>query len=630
MLALLLALVLLLPVLAVLQYRWIGALSEGEQVRMQRALHASVMQMHDDLNQQLEQAHATFLIPTETPAKPLSAALTIRYETWLTKVPHPDLLAAVFVVRNDSSDAPTLEAFHLEAKTLTETSWPDSLGAWQAYFTQANTLHPREVILPVDEAALPASPPGIPVPLLEAAGSEDNPPQMQPVDHVLLLFDASVFSREILPALTQQHLAHDGILDYDVLIQRRAEPAEVIYRSAPGVTLQRMETPDLTTNLGQFRWMKVASYANEEVAGRVVTTIQRDSSIVAMVARLLDQGITEDADTFLDPTFIDQDRREIARRISSSATDRPPLRLETARETGEAMHPGGASQAGKIWELRVQHRAGSIEAAVMGMRRRNLAVSFGALLMLGLAAGLLYVSARRARRLAEQQTAFVAGVSHELRTPLAVIRSAAENLADGLVEDPAQARRYGSLIHAEGRRLSDIVEQALALAGAQSQHASLNLRPINIAPLLAQALERCRRDLDEAGVEVTLAIRDDLPPVQADAMALEAAICNLITNAQKYGNGAIQIEALRAVNEHGEEVYITVRDQGAGIPAHEQPYLFEPFYRGEAAQAAQIRGSGLGLSLVKQTVEAHGGHVSVESEAGQGSAFTIHLPASSL
>jgi signal transduction histidine kinase len=119
-----------------------------------------------------------------------------------------------------------------------------------------------------------------------------------------------------------------------------------------------------------------------------------------------------------------------------------------------------------------------------------------------------------------------------------------------------------------------------------------------------------------------MAIADDLPPVPADASALEAAICNLITNAQKYGNGWMRLE----VTKHHSEIQITVRDRGSGIPAHEQPHLFEPFYRGEAAKAAQIRGSGLGLSLVQQTVEAHGGRVSVESMAGEGSAFTIHLP----
>ena len=119
-----------------------------------------------------------------------------------------------------------------------------------------------------------------------------------------------------------------------------------------------------------------------------------------------------------------------------------------------------------------------------------------------------------------------------------------------------------------------------------------------------------------------------MPEVYADARALEAALCNLITNACKYGGpqGRIGLDVRQAANGQAAEIQITVRDRGPGIPTDELPHLFEPFFRGHAARQAQIRGSGLGLSLVKNTIEAHGGRISVESAPGQGSAFTIHLP----
>src|SRR5262249_19880877 len=102
------------------------------------------------------------------------------------------------------------------------------------------------------------------------------------------------------------------------------------------------------------------------------------------------------------------------------------------------------------WQLLVKHRAGSLEAAVMQVRRRNLMLSFGILLLLGVSMFLILLSARRAQRLAKQQMEFVAGVSHELRTPLAVICSAGENLADGVIGDQLQVKRYGELIRSEG------------------------------------------------------------------------------------------------------------------------------------------------------------------------------------
>jgi len=619
-------LALLLPVLAILQHQWIGTLSQGEQVRMRRALHASVMRFSDDLNKILEQAHTTFQLAPSRNAEHLATSLGAQYKTWQATAPYPDLIAVIYLVRSDTINGPRLVRFDAGQNRLTEVAWPDSLATWRTYFSSTNAVQNQIPDAVTSELFLPANPTGVPIPLIAPFDAEDAPPTPQAPDHVLLILDTAVLYHTILPALTQTHFSEDNTLAYDVLIQSRSEPQHLVYRSAPDLTFRTFNTPDLATDIGQFRWMHVMTYATDETVGRYVFIVHRDSSLAAMAVRLINQGLADDQITFLDPTFVDSDRRETLRR---SVTPAPgtPLQLEAALETETGIRAPDTSSTGKVWNLRVQHRAGSIEAAVTSMRRRNLAVSLGILLILGLAGGLFYLSLLRARRLAEQQTAFVAGVSHELRTPLAVIRSAAENLADGLVENPEQARRYGQLIDTEGRRLSEVVEQTLALAGIQGPHATLNLQPVEMAPLLDQALARCHRDLDDT--EVILDVASDLPPVQADAMALEAALCNLITNAHKYGDGWLRLEVQKVMNGQTSEIQITVRDRGAGIPAHEQPHLFEPFYRGAAARAAQIRGSGLGLSLVKQTVEAHGGHVSMKSAAGQGSAFTIHLPVAS-
>jgi signal transduction histidine kinase len=276
------------------------------------------------------------------------------------------------------------------------------------------------------------------------------------------------------------------------------------------------------------------------------------------------------------------------------------------------------------WQLIVKHQAGSLEAAVAVARRRNLVIGSSILGVLGASMGLLLLATRRAQRLAQQQMEFVATVSHELRTPLAVIRSAAENLADGVVENESQVRKYGELVRGEGRRLTDMVEQILEFSGIESGERRLNPMPIAIGPLvrdLANAAASLARD---AGVELEQHLPEDLPPVLGEEGALRRAFQNLLGNAIKYGagGGTIRIDARR----DGSEVLVTVADRGIGIDPAEHERIFDPFYRAAAVVEAQIQGAGLGLSLVKRIVEAHGGTIAVTSSPGAGAAFTVRLP----
>src|SRR5262249_2849361 len=135
------------------------------------------------------------------------------------------------------------------------------------------------------------------------------------------------------------------------------------------------------------------------------------------------------------------------------------------------------------------HRAGSLETAVARARTTNLAIGFGILLLLALSMALTLVAVQRERRLAQQQMDFVSGVSHALRTPLAVICSAGENLADGVVEDPQQSRQYGVLVRNEGRRLAEMVEQVLDFAGIQSGKSRYRFEPLDVEDLITGALE---------------------------------------------------------------------------------------------------------------------------------------------
>ena len=186
------------------------------------------------------------------------------------------------------------------------------------------------------------------------------------------------------------------------------------------------------------------------------------------------------------------------------------------------------------WKVLVQHSAGSLDAAVEHARRRNLVLSFGILGVLMASVALIVVNARRSERLAAQQMDFVATVSHELRTPLAVIRSAAQNLSAGVVHDERQAQRYGDLIEAEGRRLTDMVEQVLEYAGLSGNRRPVMARPIDVSAVVHDVVSTSAGLFDAEGFTVDVDVPADLPPVVADEGAIRRALHNLVTNALKY------------------------------------------------------------------------------------------------
>jgi signal transduction histidine kinase len=280
------------------------------------------------------------------------------------------------------------------------------------------------------------------------------------------------------------------------------------------------------------------------------------------------------------------------------------------------------------WVIEVRPAEGSLDAALARARRGNAALSSGILLLLGFAAVALAVSARRAQETARRQLEFTATVSHELRTPLAAIRSLADNLADGIVRDPGQARLYGAQIAHQGERLTEMVELVLALSAQEAGRQPRSRRRVELAPLLQDARREALAGHPAARVELDLP--EGLPAVVGDPSMLRRAVQNLVANALKHGGapGAPPWAGVRAVSPPGRrEVRIEVSDRGPGIPAVERKRLFEPFFRGERARAAQIPGAGLGLHLVRRVAEAHGGRVEVRSTAGQGSTFTLSLPA---
>jgi len=300
---------------------------------------------------------------------------------------------------------------------------------------------------------------------------------------------------------------------------------------------------------------------------------------------------------------------------------------------------GKSKQKGKAgppiigpWILAVQFTSGPLEATVDHIRVRNLAVSFGMLLLVGLSGTMLVLSTRRARKLARQQVEFVAGVTHELRTPLTVISSASQNLADGVTTSGEQVKRYGTVIRDQSTRLTAMVEQVLRFAGMSTGRYEMQWQSVEIGSVIEQAIEACEPEFQRAGTWVHREIDPGLAKVEGDPSALGQCVRNLLANAAIHGTpnstgrnaaqGQVKIRAAQT----GGAIEIQVEDNGPGIDSGSLPHLFEPFFRGRRAIDDQIHGTGLGLSLVKNIMDAHGGTVEVRSRISEGTCFTLKLP----
>jgi signal transduction histidine kinase len=280
------------------------------------------------------------------------------------------------------------------------------------------------------------------------------------------------------------------------------------------------------------------------------------------------------------------------------------------------------------WYVIARHRRGSLDAAVAYMRHRDLAVSFAVLLLLAASMIMLLVSSRRAQSLARLQMDFVAGVSHELRTPLAVICSAADNIADGVVGGREQMKQYGGVIKNSARQLIHLVEQVMTFAATYNKRYPYSMAPLSAEEIVETAYGNVAGLAQAAGVSVERRIDAGLPMVMADRAAIAHCLQNLITNAIKYGGEQRWVGIHVSLGERGghKEIQIKVEDRGMGISPADLRHIFEPFYRSPAVVAAQIRGTGLGLSLASSIAQAMGGRLTVTSEQGKGSCFTLHLP----
>ncbi len=605
--------------LAVLQHRWTRAASETERQRLRSTLFERLRNFEREVDRATSQAVLSFWLDPEWIATRADWRSAVLDEVgraapqWQTTASFPRLVRDLYLVAPSQRGDPELLSVDAGRRTLEPKPWPEELQAFRSTFVRQQQGHldgPREAgsgpAALVAYGVLPEIPAFV-LPLLRDGGSLENEPppargrRARLRACLLVRLDRDYIAREWLPALAARHFP-DG--EYDLALRSgehapivyarsRRDPAEVLRAPDGGVqllTLSMEETEPLLEEEGERRRRHPAPPAADAPGG----------ARAAAVADPPPESAERPADF-----------RQFVRRTIRERPDQLRWLSRLLAENG--------------WQLRARHEAGSIEAAASRSQRQNLLLSYGILLLLAVSLGTAVSSARSARRLAQRQMEFVASVSHELRTPVAVIRALSSNLAEGVVRSEPQVALYGERLHRESGRLGDLVERTLEYAGIASSRRRFSVAPLDLSAVVRQALESCTDSLRERETRVETAFAANLPCVRGDGEALACVVRNLVENAARYSaKGARVCIGLREV---GGRVELTVSDDGVGIEPADLRHLFEPFFRGRNAARDGVRGVGIGLTLARRIVIAHGGEIDVTSRVGKGSNFTVRLAA---
>jgi two-component system phosphate regulon sensor histidine kinase PhoR len=232
----------------------------------------------------------------------------------------------------------------------------------------------------------------------------------------------------------------------------------------------------------------------------------------------------------------------------------------------------------------------------------------------------------RQKKLSEMKNDFIGNMTHELKTPISTIALSSEVISDpAIVHEPERLQAYAHIIRSENERLRTQVERVLQLATLDKGSLELKPEAVDMHVIAREVAEHLLLPLQERRVRLDLKLEASRPVVKGDRVHLMNALTNLVDNALKYGPEDATIE-LRT-NDHDGQLHLHVQDHGIGIHRDDLKHIFERFYRVHTGNVHNVKGFGLGLHYVRQIAEAHGGRVTVQSEPGQGSTFSLHLPA---
>ena len=419
----------LIAVLGTLQYRWLGRISDAERERMTANLRSHATTLAHEFDRELTRAYLTFQLDALSETENVASRLTQRHERWSATARYPRMVGQVYLATRNDGEAASLQRFDPLSRFVEPVEWPSELERIRkALAHEEDVRRPGEFVFirtmpsPVWEE-IPAL--VVPAPIIflseriAVSGAQQSFRPRHAAAFTILVLDREYLRNEMLPALVQQQFRGAGSdADYQIAVVGRGGQ-DVVYRSTPAFTPNVNAPADASADFFQVRLQEFNALATEVRRFATTTTVTR-------------------------PPAPDRGRETTAHVVPR---DRAPVSIMLQDANPRTMVTSGvttrSAAGGARWRLLIKHPSGSLEAAVNAARRRNLVVSSSVLALLGISVGFLVVTTRRAQELARQQMEFVAAVSHELRTPLAVIRSAADNLADGVVHEDAQVKRYG-------------------------------------------------------------------------------------------------------------------------------------------------------------------------------------------
>ena len=562
-----------LVAMAMLQYRWIDEASRAQEAGAKARLHEGVRLISDALDTEVARAALVFTLPPG-PASGLYDELAERWAIWKREAPWPKIVSGVSLIESAGAGWHTRSLGDPGAVDLRSILPSD---AFSDSRPATDGAHANGVALRIPDHFIQGQP--YLLRMLPTFSEPAGPPRM---NWALIHYNLDYLAGAVFPRLVEKNFSAEERVQFRFQI-----------------------SPKGSDTLGTI-------VAVDALRNRPDCLLPHEAGVVEMVAGSARdaQGIVSHVERF--PPQLD-----------GAQPDSLASLLHTA---GQCQTPAPPSSAG-LMQLSVSDARGG--DVLSGFRRRNELLSSLVLGVLLAALSALIVSTERARRLARLQTVIAAGISHELRTPLASLTVAADHLKNGHVENAAQARRYGEIIEVQSRRLRHVVDQELALTTLRESNSLPCARAVSLPEIIDAGIDSLTPSIREAGIEIECRTAPDVPMIMADPDLVARCLTNLIENSIKYagGGGWVQVSAGTARHAGRLVAELAVEDRGPGIPDEETTAVFEPFYRGSSARQSRRPGSGLGLSIVKTAVEAHGGWIKLERAVPLGCRVRLFFPA---
>lgn len=350
------------------------------------------------------------------------------------------------------------------------------------------------------------------------------------------------------------------------------------------------------------------------VIGYLAMPINRDFMVENYLAPKLAETFGPESNAGLNVWLRDWTNRQII------ASSNPKVDFEHAKIEFRQQFPDFFDD----WRLYASTNNASIGGASGPSLWANLVILGAAFFFLVGAMLFMFFTAQRERALAERQSDFLANVTHELKTPISVMQAAGENLADGRVDNRERLKSYGSHIYSEAVRLRKMIDRLLDVAKADAGESFIHPKPLKINKRIEKFVEEHRSYIEQKGFTLDISIPEHMPKVMLDEHSMETILSNLINNAIKYSDGEKFLGIY--LSQRGKDVVLKIEDRGIGMHKESIKHIFEKFYRAEDTLTAETKGYGLGLSIVKNLVELNGGTISVNSQKGKGSTFTVTFP----